>query len=619
MKKHNFFCNLKKSFLLILVFSFFYGCASKSDVLPSYQIDSKTAETKTETNNTEVSQIPSAEKSNNQNESTSQVETEYTNYDNNLISALPSIPKKTTYFEFTNPNVLYYAQMGSPKYIQMAVQSIKKTGNEYSEEDAVLLSILNAMMTTLWQSEANTVQVPAVTQELPENVYTGVISYIKSGMYDSNAGDSDFFTLILPSMVIATSSQDTFYEEAQASLTKAFDLNKDSTILNYLQGLLYSKQERFSDALPFLKQAYSSDSDCKEISLLYINAMSECKDFLPAYNIATKMLNGDGLNAQILKLCAELALNLNYLDQAESFVGRLLQQDSNNTENILLRAKILFQKQDYLKTSSLLDAYAKSNKTSLEYLLLRSALQQKWNKNSQAAITTISEALSIYPANEDALLFAAELAVETGSKIIGKSAFELIDNVAETDSNKARLLQIQISEYKREKNWQQAYTKTTELLALQETLETRLDLVNLCLELGMNSRAMEISSSLYKEKSESEDIQQVYIKSLVANKRQSEAQSLIEKLLKTASSKMKSFLYFQRSTFATTDDKKLADLRSCLTANPRNQEALFALYELYFSKNDYRKAQYYIKQAIALNQNDETLLKLNAELDNYLR
>ena len=87
------------------------------------------------------------------------------------------------------------------------------------------------------------------------------------------------------------------------------------------------------------------------------------------------------------------------------------------------------------------------------------------------------------------------------------------------------------------------------------------------------------------------------------------------KALKTAAEKC--LEHFGRC-FETSEDKKLSSLRSSLTANPRNEDALFALYELYFKKNDYRKAQYYLKQVIALNPSSQELLELNSNLENYL-
>ena len=66
-------------------------------------------------------------------------------------------------------------------------------------------------------------------------------------------------------------------------------------------------------------------------------------------------------------------------------------------------------------------------------------------------------------------------------------------------------------------------------------------------------------------------------------------------------------------------DDTLDDLRLSLTANPRNPDALFALYKYYFDKADYRKAQYYLRQVVALNPENSKLTELNAQLDSLIK
>ena len=111
---------------------------------------------------------------------------------------------------------------------------------------------------------------------------------------------------------------------------------------------------------------------------------------------------------------------------------------------------------------------------------------------------------------------------------------------------------------------------------------------------------------------------QNYIKVLVATDRRSEASQLIEQNLSGASSKMKSFFYYERSFLQKNENAVMVDLRSSLTANPRNKDALFRLYQIYFNKKEYRKAQYYLKQVVAISPADESLLLLNAELETLL-
>ena len=82
---------------------------------------------------------------------------------------------------------------------------------------------------------------------------------------------------------------------------------------------------------------------------------------------------------------------------------------------------------------------------------------------------------------------------------------------------------------------------------------------------------------------------------------------------------MKSFFYYRRSFLDVSQEDSLADLRSSLIANPRNTDALFRLYEIYYERRDYRKAQYYLKQVVALEPNDTEMRKLNEELSKLIK
>ena len=88
----------------------------------------------------------------------------------------------------------------------------------------------------------------------------------------------------------------------------------------------------------------------------------------------------------------------------------------------------------------------------------------------------------------------------------------------------------------------------------------------------------------------------------------------IDSLIESSSPKMKSYLYYRRSYLQFSEDKVLADLRSSLISNPRNSDSLLRLYEIYYGKQDYRKAQYYLRQVVAINPNDSSVKKLNEAL-----
>lgn len=528
---------------------------------------------------------------------------------------LPAIPKKSTYFEFSDPSIMENAEIGSPTAIKNVITELRKANGKYTEEESVLFAVLETVASTVWPSE--NINFP-ILDSLPENVYAGIIDYVKKGIFDTNAGNSDFYTLVLPCVIVCTSTQTAFFPEAEENLLEALDKNDKSVLVHYLLGILYKKLGNQEQSFYHLEKAYQLDSTCFEINFEYAKALYEKKLFQKAFDIASSLKNPEDLNLELLELCAKSALAINKLDVAESYVGKLLQKEPDNPENILLRAEILFEKGEYLRVSSLLDAYSKTDKTALKYLLLRSRLQNVWNRNTTAAISTISEALTLYPDNHEVLLCAAELISESGSKINGKSAFELIEPLKQIDGENPKLLQIEIDEYIRQKQWKNAYEVSQKLIQIEPSENRIIKNILICIELGENQQAFFLADELYTNNPTSEEVQITYVKTLVANNKKTEAITLINSLLQKASSKMKSELYYQKSRLESSDDKKLSDLRSSLTANPRNEEALFALYELYFKKNDYRKAQYYLKQVIALNPSNQELLDLNSNLENYL-
>ena len=602
MKNRFFLC-----FLVLLPFSFltFFSCASTSeeeqkDIVPVVEPQ-------------EISEIiePVIEKT----EPETKVE-EPTNVETELVGTLlPEIKQKTTYFEFEDPSIMEYAKIGSPSAIKTVLSKIKNPVEKYTEEEAVLLAVLHTVMTNVWVSEPVSFSGP---KDLPENVYTGIIDYVNKGIFDTNAGKSDFYTLVLPCVVLCKSNPEAFYEDIENNLLEAVNQDEKSVLAHYLLGLLYKNKKNLEKSFYHFETAYTLDSSCLEIVYEYANVLYNAKEFEKSYELASSLKNPEDQNLGLLELCARSALAIGKLDVAESYVGKLLQKDPENQKIILLRAEILFEKEEYLRVSSLLDAYSKTDKSNVNYLLLRSKLQNKWNRNTPAAISTITEALNLYPENHEVLLCAAELASETGSLVNGKSALELIAPLKQSQEDTSVLLKIELAEYSRLKNWNKAFEISEKLLRLDSSLESKLSYISICLELNKNENALKVAEEIYSENKDKEDVQLAYIKSLVSYGKAKEARNLIEQLLPNATSKMKSSLYYQKSRLETTEDKKLSSLRSSLTANPRNQDALFDLYKLYFNKNDYRKAQYYLKQVIALNPNDQELLDLNTNLESYL-
>ena len=308
------------------------------------------------------------------------------------------------------------------------------------------------------------------------------------------------------------------------------------------------------------------------------------------------------------------------LANAELYVSRVLQLEPENSYYLLFRARILVKRKEYIRAASLLDAYARKDSSSRDYLLLRFEVQKNWNKNITAATTTIENALVLYPDDSEIVLEAATLASESGAKIAGKSGENLAEQILEKDPENFSALQIKINSMVASQKWKEAYNSSAALVKKDGVPDSVIFThIKICLSSNHKDEAWQFASKLYSENPTDEQILQSYIEVLVSTGRIQEADRLINQLIPNAAARMKSFLYYERSYISSGEQAILTDLRSSLTANPRNKDSLFRLYKIYYNKREYRKAQYYLKQVVALSPNDDTLLRLNQELDSLLR
>ena len=523
-----------------------------------------------------------------------------------------AVPERVarSYFGFVAPQILANVEIGSPDSLKTAVTQLR---NPRDEAEQVLLFVAASVLQIVWPAEAGRVAIPETSIV---NAYTGAIASARDGVYDTTTGNADFLAKVLPSLVLITShSRSDYYARAQRDLTSALRDRADSVLANYLLGVLYRRTERFSEAAERFSKVVSLAPQCYEASLALAQVTFQTGDAPATLELAKKILQQNGSNTDVLKLAAESAFAVGDLDAAEQYVARVLQQENDNAAYVLFRAKILVLKGDYIKAASLLDVYARTDSTARDYLLLRATLQKDWNRNATAASATVERALQLYPNDADIVLAAAELAAQTGQRIGGKSASELAAQVLAADAGNVAALTIQITQLQNERRYADAYKASSALMALPDVPSGAIHThIAVCLLANHADEAWRLASKLYDEHPNDEAVLQSYIHVLVATGRKQEASRLIAQQLPSASTSVKSFLYYERSFISQGEEAVLNDLRSSLTSNPRNKDSLMRLYEIYYGKREYRKAQYYLKQVVALSPTDEHLLALDREL-----
>ena len=523
------------------------------------------------------------------------------------------------YFAGINKGLLELVENGSAESLAQAYNGLKKANVDYLDNERVLVFIISQILKIVWPSQVQSISIdePEVTMK---NVYTGAIESAKNGIYDTSTGNKDFLGMVLPSLVLCgVISNSDYYAEAESCLNQALALRPKSVLANYLLALLYSKTSRDSEAVEKLRLA-AQESKAFEIMFALARSLNVLGRYEESKSVTDSLVVLYPSSIELLKLLARNSYDIADYSSAERYAVLVLQQNPSDLEMVLFRAKIFVTTGEYLKATSLLDVYSKTKSTAKDYLLLRARVQKEWNKNSPLAISTVEKALSLYPDDKSVILAAAELAGESGSAIGGKNGAQLANQVLASDPNNLQALSFLIKTLVFEGKWAEAYTASKKVMAAQNPgVEAIATHARVCLSLGYNSEAWDTASALYARLPNDEKAIQVYVECMVRTGRGAQASRFINTSINSASSSMKSFYYYQRSFLAGGEAAQLSDLRSAVIANPRNSDALFRMYGIYFAKQDWRKAQYYLRQVIALNPNNQNYLKLNSDLDKLLR
>ncbi len=532
---------------------------------------------------------------------------------------LPSA--RRTYFYKIDNEVVAGVENASPQALKKAMQTLHHPNGEYAENERVLIEIATQIMQIAWPSQKITWD-PVEAPSPADNLYLGAIESARNGIFDSSTGKSDFLSIILPALVILSPSvTQNSYDLCEQACREALSYNSSSVLASYLLGITYYKKADFQRAGEYLKKAWETSDFSKEIAIAYARLLLHFEDYSGAEKILASFDQGSDANdIDVLRLNAYVSFAKKDLVMAEQYVARVLQQTPNNLEFVLFRAKILIEKKDFIHAVSLLDMYAKQNDTSIDYLVLRAKVQLDWSKNTGTATQTVERALQLYPDNTDALMLAARISSETDAPVAGKYADELCAKILASQPDNADAMRYALSGLIQRENWQAAYEIASKLVSLPNPgADIIKNYVEVCIKLRRKSEAFDFAKKMQMQYPNDEEVLQAYVLAYCENGNRDIVLKYINSLIDSSSSKMKSYLFYRRSFLQLTEDSVLADLRSSLISNPRNSDALFRLYEVYYGKNDYRKAQYYLRQVVAIKPNDSSIRRLNEALTQLIK
>ena len=481
--------------------------------------------------------------------------------------------------------------------------------------------IMNGIISVIIRNVYPDSMVRLPSQDLPQTYnYSRIIREAERGNYIRHGENSlDFFEYILPIIVINDFSKPEILTDAMADLLMARELRPNSVLPSYYLGLIYEHLNQFENAM-----------------ISYRHALDLYSEFYPALIGIARMLKQTGEKAQAAAIYSDLIIRypdnigikrylaiIYYEDREWSRAGpavdEILQHEPRNGEFLLMKAHILIEQGHFLQANTPLDAYASINSSDRFYLFMRARVQAEGSRNRDSALNYLRSIIRTHPNDEEALVYAVTLLMESQRSVDQNEGRELLRHLQQIAGSSITVLSLSLHDAINQENWREAQGFLNRILAVRRTTGDLIDAYHVEHGLGNNSRALSYARELYERDTANSDYIIIYISALIDNNRRDEASSMLaSRLAASGSGAVISRYYYLRSRIQNNEEAALNDLRSSLFEDPRNLDAIIAMFEIYHNRREERRAVYYLRQAMSIAPDNPVVMRYEREYSSLL-
>jgi Tfp pilus assembly protein PilF len=527
-------------------------------------------------------------------------------------------------------------EKGVPPSLTQSLALIETRKLERSEFGRVMNAVNSVLLRTLYPA----VQVQLPLQDPPQaHPYSKILRDIAAGTYTppsastgasigasigaSRGASPDYLEQVLPFLALYNETRRERLLTALPDLHKGAELKPDSVLAPYFLGLVYERSGGLDDADRWYSRAWQLSSDCYPAALGLARVMEARGRPRDAEAFLTDLVIRLPDNLQVKRQLALAYYRAADWSRAAPAIAEILQHDNRDGEFILMRAHVLVEQGQYFQAQAPLDLYASINPTNRFYLFLRARVQAEGYRNRDAALNYLRSLLrgaagtsgaAGAAIDDEASVYAARLLMESTRPEDQAEGRDLLNRLQNAPNPSLTVTALALQDAIQRQAWTEARPHLARLLAERRSTEDLLNAYTVEHGLGNNAAALSHARELYERDRTNDEGTAAYISALIDTGRPDEAARMIEtRLTDVPGGPLKSRYYYLRSRLRTNDETAMNDLRSSLFEDPRNLNALTAMFEIYHRRKDERRAVYYLKQALALSPENPRLKRYESE------
>jgi thioredoxin-like negative regulator of GroEL len=512
----------------------------------------------------------------------------------------------------------FQVELGTPASLARSAALLQDRELGSSDQGRALNAAAAAIQKTLYPD----LNLSFSAAEAPQtHSYYRIIRDAARGVYvQPPSGSRDFLEYALPFLAYyGTGTAAAALRAALSNLDRAAQLNGGSVLPPLFRGFILEKNGDAAQAETAYRRALEIAADCypAELGLARVlHVLGRTDEELTRLTGLASRYSGNG---EIRKQLARLHAERGEWSRADTLITEILRQNGRDGEFLLLRSRVLLSQGLFQQAQAPLDTYASIDSTNRDYLFLRARIQAEGYRNRDAALNYLRPLVRSDPNDVEKAIYMASLLLESSRAEDNTEARTILNRLLGSSQSTAEVLALALQDGIRREDWRGAKSYLDRLLAQRKNNGDLLNAYRVERGLGNYAAALSHARELYNRDNSNEDAVMAYITALIDTGRQSEASRIIDQRIASVPGGVrKSKYYYLRSRLRNNDDAVMNDLRSALFEDPRNLDALIAMFEVYHRRKDERRAVYYLKQALAIAPDNSQLKRYEAQYRSLL-
>jgi thioredoxin-like negative regulator of GroEL len=491
-------------------------------------------------------------------------------------------------------------ELGSPVSLARAAALLGDRELAASEQGRALNAAAAALQKFIYPDVVN----PFSSSEAPTTYsYYRIIRDAARGVYTQPAsGSRDFLEYTLPFLAYyGTDAAPAALRSALSTLDRAAQLNSRSVLPPLFRGFVLERAGEAATAETAYRRALELAGDCYPAELGLARVLHTQGKSDEELGHLSALASRYPANIEIKKQQARLYAERREWSRTDSLIGEILRQNGRDGEFLLLRSRILLNQGLFRQAQAPLDTYASIDSSNRDYLFLRARVQAEGYRNRDAALNYLRPLVRADPNDAEKAIYMASLLLESPRAEDNTEARAILNRLLGASQATAEMLALAVEDGIRREDWRGVKPYLDRLLAQRKNSRDLLNAYQIERGLGNHAAALSHARELYNQDNSNDEAVMAYISALIDTGRQSEASRIIDqRLIAVPGGVQKSRYYYLRSRLRNNEDAVMNDLRSALFEDPRNLEALIAMFEIYHRRKDDRRAVYYLKQALSI-------------------